>query len=253
MILNERKDYETLVITKRVLFHVKNIWEKLQGTGRDKFIGQIPVSNLKTRDLKFPDYFKAVQIEFTFDPSEQDYSISGFAKSSYMSSPDNKQHRKSNAILAVQIFINKEFKEDKAQFYSLYGTDFTALVKSTIRHELEHTFQKPDPDYRPDKSNSFQYYYCDQETEAYVSEAYRQAKHYKVPFLQMLEHTLEEVKANLNRIYDAQPAWKKWIKKKNVDQEFEFIKIKWLKYAKKRFPKAVDPNLKTKHSMNPPV
>ena len=252
MILSERKDYETLVITKRVLFHVKNIWDKMQGTGRDKFIGQIPVSNLKTRDLKFPDYFKAIQIEFTFDPDEQDYSISGFAKSSARW-VNQETYNKTESILAIQIFINKEFKEDKKQFFELYGTDFTALVKSTIRHEIEHTYQKADPDYRPDKSNSFQYYYCDPETEAYVSEAYRQAKHYKVPFLQMLEHTLEEVKANLNKIYDAQPAWKKWIKKKNVEQEFEFIKIKWLKYARKRFPKGVDPNLKTKHSMNPPV
>lgn len=122
-------------------------------------------------------------------------------------------------------------------------------LKSILRHELEHSQQKPEAPYTRVRQYGWEdikdkapaevdfgnpeliekYYTHPSEIEAWVSGLYKHAKTSKQPFFEILNDRLNKISSSMTR---------RNIDRSIIDRIVSNIRKKWMDYASFRFPKA---------------
>jgi len=132
--------------------------------------------------------------------------------------------------ISLVIYLDPELEPE---IYSELNID----LQTSVRHELEHILQEkgiPEKPLLPSREelekldpNTLEYFLSDYETAAMVHGFYRNAKNTKRPLDEVIENYLH---------------W--FIEDKTItNKEANIIKNKWIKYAKKYFPKAQYKNI----------
>lgn len=112
-----------------------------------------------------------------------------------------------------------------------------AELKSTIRHELEHSGQEKTNVFSPDLVSThglIKYYTNPREVAAYVSGMYKKAKATRVPFYYLLSDHMSRVEDSIIRsLGDLRSINRDWVK-----EQVNGIRDAYVRYAEKRYPKA---------------
>ena len=229
IILKERKDYETLIITKKVMESFKKSLIYFNDN-RDKNEIKTKIDSELFNQLqnKLPKHFRFIELNVYIDNN-----IDGFFTNGSLNKIYSRNDKAVNySSLTLNIGINEIFS------YQEYGNHLQAELKSLIRHELEHLYQLSTNIIPSPKDNTFKYYISDEEIDAYVVQLVRYAKNGKHSFSDIFNIFLEDVKSKLEKDHKEHFISRKLFSK-SVDRELELIKNKMVKRIKERYPKII--------------
>ena len=234
-LLTERLDYETLVITRKVMSYIRRSIETIQkNRSRSDEVTVLTADGFPFIAGRLPEKFAGIIVRVVFKNNATDVSTSGSAQSA-IDIPEES----SGSVMKLTVHIDNNLRNKSIkELYSIIGVDMQANVKGTIRHELEHVYQPfKEGDYFP-SSEAYKYYISDAETEAYIVQLVRQAKSAKLPVQRYLNYMFKIIRRDLEEEHKKKSRLKQFFSK-SVDRELNDIKKKWNGYLKKRYPRTM--------------
>jgi hypothetical protein len=151
----------------------------------------------------------------------------------------------------VQLVVNKEIATNQKELKNSIAEWYPTL-KSLVRHELEHAYQKVRTTKRMPGTEKYQgshlgknprrsrpealiYFSSPEEREAYVAGLYKEAKITKTPFVEVLDAWIAGQRFTTMLL----PAAEDDPTDEDIRKAFDDIREDYLDYARQRFPKAV--------------
>ena len=223
MILNERKDYETLVVIKTIMNGFKQALNHFQENPREKEVSfSISKKDLENIKDRFPKEFVGFEVNVNISNPPQGLNIGAGAENRFL------LDELVSSRIVVNIDISKKYRKDPYSFFQEFGTLFASELKSVVRHEIEHLGQKDEEKSYKDPSDVLNYYMSNDEVDAHLVQYHRLAKYHKMPFEDSLDYLFDSIQQAMHT-HGVDPD--------DIEDNMNQIKEKYIQRAKERFPK----------------